>query len=266
MPNTVPLPAPQIEESCATPLIDQTCQQYGNTYVSGSGLTILGNVGTVLQPRPEPDSIAKFGLCLGSAPQIDPAYFVGRAAEIALISQFLQPENAGAKQRRVVLGGMGGVGKTQLAITYAEQYQQSYDSIFWLNATSQLTLHTDLRLVAGRFLQASELEKLDDKQVIIRVHEWLSNTSNARWLLIFDNYDEPTEFDIGRYCPYTSHGSIVITTRLPDHLSLSSEYIRVKPLSDVEESLDILQKRSQRQNIRKGKPCYTLCMAISLEF
>ena len=97
-------------------------------------------------------------------------------------------------------------------------------------------------------------ETLDDQRVLARVHEWLSNTKNSRWLLIFDNYDEPTQFDISQYCPYAAHGSIVITTRLPDQVQLSSDKVRVQPLRDTDESLEILQRRSRRQNVRDSKP------------
>lgn len=232
-------------------------RQYGDTSVSGPGLTIVGDVynrGTLFQPPPDPEEVTKFGLCLGAAPQIDPAYFVGRATEIDKIGRILQPETACAKQRRLVLGGIGGIGKTQLAIAYAQRQYRSYDSVLWLNATSQSTLHTDLRLLAGRLLRTHELEKLDDGQVLARVHEWLSNPRNTRWLLIFDNYDDPAQFDISKYCPYTAHGTIIVTSRLPDCVRLSSDQIRIQPLTDIEESLELLSKRSRRENVRNGKP------------
>lgn len=234
----------------------QKSRQYGNITVDGGGLTINGDVynnGTLFQPHSDALKCARLGLCLGSAPQIDPAYFVGRVAEIDAIHQFLLPETLVRKQQRVVLGGIGGVGKTQLAIAYAEKHLQSYDTVFWLNATSQSTIHTSLRLVAGLFIQVQELESLDNEQVLARVHRWLSNTENTRWLLIFDNYDEPASFDISQYCPYAAHGSIIITTRLPDYTRLSSNHIRLHPLKDIEESLNILCKRSHRQNVKDGK-------------
>lgn len=237
-------------------IANQESLQYGHITVNGAGLTVNGNVynnGTLFQPQPEPDATITFGLCLGSAPQMDAAYFVGHAAEIDEMSRILQPAMPCRKQRRLVLGGMGGVGKTQLAIAYAERHQQSYDSVFWLNATSKLTLHADLRLVAGLRLPAQELERLDDEQVLARVHEWLSNPRHSRWLLIFDNYDEPAQFPISKYCPYAAHGSIIVTTRLPDYVHFGSDPIRVQPLSDIEESLDILQRRSHRQNVRLGE-------------
>lgn len=244
--------------------VDPVHRQYGDILVEGSGVTVVGDVGTLIVPRTEPDEVAKFGLCLGSALQIDSAQFIGRTAEIEEIRRLFQLGRELARQQRVALGGMGGMGKTQLAIAYATRYQQMYDSIFWLNATSSLTLHADLRLVMGRLLPVYEIERLNDEQVLARFLEWLSRSGNTRWLLIFDNYDEPDEFDIAKYCPYAAHGSVILTTRLPDYVHLSSERIRLQPLNNIEDSLEILQKRSRRQDVRTSKSfAYHLNMRIS---
>ena len=172
------------------------------------------------------------------------------------MSRILQPNKPSTEQQRLVLGGMGGIGKTQLAIGYARRHQSCYTSVFWLNATSQLTLHASIRQVAQLLLQAADAGRLDDKQVLVRVLRWLSDRRNTQWLLIFDNYDEPDQYEMNDYCPYAAHGSIIITTRLPD--LVTGQQVRVQPLSDIEESLDILQTRSQRDNIRDGKAEYAV--------
>jgi len=64
-------------------------------------------------------------------PQIDRTYFIGRASELSAMNEVLQPKSKRAEQQRLVLGGMGGIGKTQLATAYAKQYQQLYQSVFW---------------------------------------------------------------------------------------------------------------------------------------
>jgi DNA replication protein DnaC len=57
-------------------------------------------------------------------------------------------ETQSREQRRLILGGMGGIGKTQLAIAYAKRHCGSYESIFWLNAVSEFALKTSLRSMA----------------------------------------------------------------------------------------------------------------------
>jgi hypothetical protein len=67
------------------------------------------------------------------------------------MAMILQPQSdtLGSSRKLLVLGGMGGIGKTQLAITYVKRYRSYYTSIFWLNATSEVSLKTSLRHVAN---------------------------------------------------------------------------------------------------------------------
>lgn len=191
------------------------------------------------------------GLLLFSAPQIDPAFFTGRSRELDRMVQVFQTDERVVEQRRLVLGGMGGIGKTQLALAYVRQCHRNYTSVLWLNATSESTLLTSFRSVAQALITPRELRRLDNDQTIARVHEWLSRPQNSRWLLIFDNYDQPDLFDINTFCPYVGHGSIIITTRLPD--LFVGQQIRVQPLQDIDDGVNILKVRSGRGNVENGK-------------
>lgn len=191
------------------------------------------------------------GLHLTSAPLIEPNNFIGRTAEIDAIHEVLRPDEVSTEQRRVVLGGKGGIGKTQLAIAYARHHQRSYTSVLWLNATSESTLYATLRLVVQAFSTIEQLEELENQDVLARVHKWLSWPNNTRWLLIFDNYDEPDQFNINSFCPNTCHGSIIITTRLPEQIT--GQQVQVQPLQDINNGLAILQARSGRKQVQKGE-------------
>lgn len=192
----------------------------------------------------KPEKVVSLGLCLSSAPQIEPGNFVGRAGELDHMQCILLPGAASTEQRNLVLGGIGGIGKTQLAIAYARRHRHAYSSVLWLNATSESTLKASWRLVMQGLVEAGELEQLSDEQVLARAQGWLAATCNTQWLLIFDNHDEPEGYAIEAYYPQAGHGSIVVTTRLPE--LVSGQQIRVQPLQKIEESLDILQARSGR--------------------
>jgi predicted ATPase len=166
------------------------------------------------------------------------------------MEEILQPDKESRQQRQVVLGGMGGIGKTQLAIAYAKLHNDAYTSIFWLNATSEITVKTSLKSIVQCFLEVHEYERLNDEQMLLRVRRWLSDLANRRWLLIFDNYDDPELFDIRQYYSHTAQGSIIITTRLPELVDGTRVY--VQPLERVDDSLQILATKSQRQNIKIG--------------
>ena len=149
-----------------------------------------------------------------------------------------------------MLGGTGGMGKTQLAIAFAKRHHKEYDSVFWFNAASEATLKDSFRLVAEAIFDIQDAQVLQDEQSLIQTRRWLSNKKNTRWLLIFDNHDDPGQYQIEQYYPYVSHGAIIVTTRRPD-LVAGSE-IRLQPLQSVKDSLEILETRSRRKNVRSG--------------
>jgi len=147
--------------------------------------------------------------------------------------------------------GWAAVGKTQLAIAYAKHMQNSYDSIFWTDATSEAMLKTSFKSIAETIFDVQDLRQLNGEQVVAGVKQWLSDTKNTQWLLIFDNYDEPQSYDLKDYYPSASHGSIIITTRLPDEVGPVA--LMVRSTSNIGESLEIIQMRSKREKVKEGQ-------------
>ncbi len=102
-------------------------------------------------------------------------------------------------RRTVVLHGLGGIGKTQLSIEYARRHKDSYSAIFWLNITDEDSLKQSFAKVARQILRehpsASWLSDVNTKEnldeVVVAVKAWLSRPNNTRWLIIYDNYDNP---------------------------------------------------------------------------
>jgi len=183
---------------------------------------------------------------------------VAREQELEEIHKAISGDGS---RRTVVLHGLGGIGKTQLTVAYAKRHRDSYSAIFWLNIKDEDALKQSFAKVARQILRehpsASWLSNVDIKEnfevVIDAVKAWLSLPSNTRWLMIYDNYDNPTvpsntdpgAFDIRKYLPQAYNGSIIITTR-------SSEVkighrVRVGKLKDVRESLQILSYVSGRE-------------------
>lgn len=192
------------------------------------------------------------GLCLGQAPYIDSTLFIGRAIEMDKMKEILQPGDTSRKQRRLIVGGIGGIGKTQLAIAYANHHDNEYKSVFWLNAASEATLKDSLRSIAGRIFNVQDPSVLEGDKIRDSIHRWLSDQENTQWLLIFDNYDDPSQFDIKSYYPLTSYGAIIVTTRRPD--LVAGVEVRIHPLQNIDESLEILETRSQRNDSKSGRP------------
>jgi hypothetical protein len=194
--------------------------------------------------------------------------FVGREGELAQIHEKLQ--SCGSRTT-VILHGLGGMGKTQLAVTYAKRHRDLYSAIFWLNAKDADTLKQSFGNIAKRILQdhpslsylndAAESGDLD--KVVDGVKRWLNGSRNNRWLLVYDNYDNPKlagshdlgAFDIRLFLPETHQGAIIITTRSSQvkigHL------IPIKKLEDIQHGLEILSHTSGRHGLSNGG-CYCL--------
>jgi hypothetical protein len=192
-------------------------------------------------------------LNLFDAPDMSESLFIGRETELkSMISVLeLQLNSPDSSRKVLILGGMGGIGKTQLAITYAKLHRSSYTSIFWLNATSEATLSKSLYAVASRVFPLETINKHEDNQLRLQMSNWLSELDNNRWLLIYDNYDDPNQYDISKFYPSVAHGSIIITTRTPE--DLQGERIEIKHMLKAEDGLKILASRSGRSSIHSGK-------------
>jgi hypothetical protein len=106
------------------------------------------------------------------------------------------------------LHGLGGVGKTQLAIEYVWRFASSYDLVWWISAEQPALIRSSLATLATR-LELPSGEDLD--KTLVAVHDAL-RTQNPykRWLLVFDNADRPEDLD--RFLS-TPGGHILITSR-----------------------------------------------------
>jgi hypothetical protein len=171
------------------------------------------------------------------------------------MKEILKPGGTSRKQRRLIIGGIGGIGKTQLAIAYANRHDNEYKSVFWLNAASEITLKDSLQLIAGSIFDIQDLSVLEGDKMRDSIHRWLSDQENTQWLMIFDNYDDPGQFDIQSYYPFISQGAIIVTTRRPD--LVAGVEVRMDPLQNIDESLEILETRSQRKDSKTGRPSTT---------
>jgi hypothetical protein len=115
------------------------------------------------------------------------------------ITQITEQIQANDHRKMVVLHGLGGIGKTQLALIYARRHRADYSAVFWLNSKDMDTLKRGFLSIARRiYLEHSSLVhlkciveqgKLDE--AVEAVKRWLSKPKNTRWLLIYDNYDKP---------------------------------------------------------------------------
>jgi hypothetical protein len=121
------------------------------------------------------------GRCLSeSSASFGPVTIYWASIGIEELATSLELKSKINQHRRVIVGGMGGIGKTQLAIAYAHRYKDDYTSVFWLDATSETSLNACLRIMAERIFDLRDYSVLTDDQVRIHTGRWLSETLGTR--------------------------------------------------------------------------------------
>lgn len=127
--------------------------------------------------------------------------YTGYETRLSQIESCIADSNG---ERRVcVVRGLGGSGKTQLALKAIERTREKWNIVIYVDAGSREMIKNTLKGLA-----------IDTK--IGNTHEdtirWLESYYEP-WLLVFDNVDDPL-LNIVDFFPAGSHGSILITTRL----------------------------------------------------
>ena len=143
-------------------------------------------------------------------------HFTGREAMMEDLGARLPPESCGAGiTQPLAVGGLGGVGKTQLAVEYAWANRARYDALLWAVADSPTNLSANLAaLAADGVLDLPERDANDQSVAVAAVLRWLRD--NPRWLLILDSADLPEAAKV--VCKMLSGplgGHVIVTTRRP---------------------------------------------------
>jgi hypothetical protein len=186
--------------------------------------------------------------------------FVARNDELRKIEAALLPGPTGDMRRKVfTLFGLGGIGKTQLAVEFARMHKKAFSAIFWLDGSSRSQVEQSIAATArrlpsthipeaNRLVSSSSSTNID--VVIQETLKWLSRPANGKWLLVFDNVDrddstrpgDPDAFNPENYFPGADQGSILITTRL-SRLQQLGGYLKLSRMSG-EQSKNVLELRA----------------------
>jgi len=133
-------------------------------------------------------------------------YFTGRGPQLTDLHRLLMAGKQVALTQ--VITGLGGIGKTQLALEYAYRYQKSYHDIFWAVADTEESLMTSYVRIAG-FLDLPEYDEPDQSKAKAAVQYWLNK--HKGWLLILDNIEDLSLVD--QFIPRDRQGAVLLTTR-----------------------------------------------------
>lgn len=180
--------------------------------------------------------------------------FRGRKETLDRISDSLKPSQQTLKS--YALYGLGGVGKTQLALKFAYSNLDVFRAIFWIPA------QTTGKLTQGLFDAAEQLGLVDTSAIIDEdkgVKDFMSwlRSCDVDWLMVFDNADDIKV--LAPYWPSAKHGSILVTSRDPAILQRTRHGERVDSM-DVDDAKDMffgaiephLQRTEDSERLSEG--------------
>ncbi|MEV4146032.1 FxSxx-COOH system tetratricopeptide repeat protein [Amycolatopsis sp. NPDC049691] len=164
--------------------------------------------------------------------------FIGRGD----ILQALHGELSKSTRTAVLPGalhGMGGIGKSQIAVEYVYRHADEYDLIWWIPSENQSEIQASLVKLAQRL--DLPVEQSVDTAVPAVLEALGSGEPYRRWLLVFDNADRPE--DVRKFWPRRGEGHILVTSRNPQWSEVS-QAVEVDVFRRSE-SRELLQRRNK---------------------
>ncbi|KAF7333469.1 FabD/lysophospholipase-like protein [Mycena venus] len=141
-------------------------------------------------------------------------------------------------QHIYVLHGLGGVGKTQIALKFIKELSSDFSDRFFVDTSTNETIDAGLKKIA-----VAKCFGNSAKDGLL----WL--TSNVKeWLLFFDNADDPT-INLNAFIPQCDHGNIIITSRNPGLCIYAGAHSQVSDMNEEEALALLLRSAAQGDSL-----------------
>ena len=199
-------------------------------------------------------------------PYMENEQFTGREALLADLCIALSEEVPKQINHRVALHGLGGVGKTQLALKYVYSHKDIYKNVYWISAVSQAALLSGFQEIGKRSGCVPEDATLKPSDIAQTVLQWLN--AQEKWLLVIDNLDDVSV--VKGYLPNQSlFKHILITTRNKHCYQIPAEGLEVGDLdfNDAKQLLltssrvnDTIETQDEAAKIVKELGCLPLAI------
>ncbi|PON21668.1 phosphorylase superfamily protein [Trichoderma gamsii] len=191
--------------------------------------------------------------------------FIGREDILQRVIARANPVANRDDCQRTAVEGLGGIGKTQIALEAAFRLHDAYSdcSIFWVPAVEAAGFENAYREI-GQSLGVTGIDE-DSADVKTLVKAALSRKDAGTWLLIVDNADDadlvcgPT--GLLSFLPYSRMGSILLTTRnhqITVELDLSETGVVSIPRMSQTEATELLQRSLEEDQTQDAESLTSL--------
>lgn len=164
-------------------------------------------------------------------------FFTGRTGVLTSLHESFCAKKMAIKTQ--ALSGLGGIGKTQIAIEYVYRYHNEYQVILWVRGDTREKMLADIATLAT-LLNLKERHEQEQRHVVEAVRIWLRK--NTKWLLIIDNVEDLRL--VQTLLPSAGRGHILLTTRTQTTGNVA-QCIDLEKMT-IEESTLFLLKRTKR--------------------
>jgi hypothetical protein len=176
--------------------------------------------------------------------------FKGRDAIVHDLHDRLRraPTRAAAIVCKQAIHGLGGVGKTRLAVEYALQYQAEYSALLFVIADTPESLYRNLASLCGPLvLNLPEQDAKEQDTRVVAALRWPHE--HPGWFLILDNVDTPAAVsEVERLLAQLQGGHVLITSRISDW-SGGVESLELDVLSEDASAAFLLEKTETRRRV-----------------
>lgn len=200
-------------------------QRFGSLFTNSEDLLgqLIGDLGEILPNLPErkpfnlPGSIGEL--------------FKGRESFLERIRETLRSSPGAITQAAQTISGLGGIGKSRLAIEFGYRHADDYAALFFLSADSPESLRRNLAELTGPLVLDLPEYEADSETRLAAALRWLE--THERWFLILDNVDdEEAAQAVEDLLPRLAKGDVLITSRLGKGWSQQVKTLDLEVLDD----------------------------------